>query len=1066
VLLLFALLAITPTASAFLNTKQYDGKTDTVTIRDWLGLSDYLTVKLVDNTDQCLIACSATFELTPAQTMKPKDALEKVAFKDFRDNNVKIKYEVKVNGEDFYKLKELKKGVTYTIELIGHKSPMQKVDWLSTIGGLEINEWAWWNTAWQKKIQLNFTAVGNFPAGYAALVNITYDSDMIADGRDIRFANSAETTELDYWIEEVSNSTYIYTWIELDQAVTAGNNYTAYMYYKNPEVATSSDIEGTMDIGDDFSDTTFNTSKWTKTYFNGSGLMPSCIYTGYTDVYEAGGILKLDVRDNTTTNCILNIFSTETATWNNTYTKMKFNNWTNTTADLYYHMQFGIKNNTNPSSVTVISTGTSAYVEAQSYAVPGSYGAFTGIAYNSTNWISTISIPNISRTQFIGTNWVMVNYTNTTAIAGRANYTRATGYVTNVTRVGSMELIQPSGIQYVFLAMGSNAAPEKYNVSVDIDYMFLTEYVEGTPTIGWGTEVTANLTLNMNSPANATNSTSGIYVLNCTAQATSPAVLYNTTINVWYVNGTSVSSTTNTLPLLTNNSTFTYSTELPTGTNYWNCYAEDNTSTVTTSNRTLIGGRVETPTFNYSDYEGTEQTFTLALNGSLFHTLTNAKLVWNSTSYTPTQTNTSTTATLTFVATLPAVTSTTNVTFYWNYTLNNQNYTTSTYPQQIMYLTPVTGTNSTCGAGLTTTRNYTWANEDTLLSLVNNTIYYDIQYGPSFNTSLKTFNGSTAGTTTFKICINSSQIYYVGYGELHYARSSYFDRRYYIFTNNTFNGSSDTINVTLYHLNASDTPLIVEATTNTLSPYVGYYIALLHWYPAMNSYYIVDMGKTDSEGQTLVHVRESDVDYRIGLYYPNGTLIQLDDPTRITCSAYPCTYPMALSPSLNREYEEMYGIQYSLTNNNATKVVTFIWNDPSGNTQNMTLEVKKMSGAYETTICDTTGAGAIGVLSCNYSAYSGLLTVRAYRTASPSVWMIEMIIDAVTTIFSGGIGIFISFILFLSICLLGIFSPYAAAIMTVVALIPAVVLHSWPMALLGGLALIVIIAMHSVKKVS
>lgn len=1063
-MLLFALLALTPTATAILNVKEYNDKTDTITIRDWLGLSDYLTVKLVSNTNFCLIDCSATFELTPAQDMKPKDALEKLTFKHGLQKQIKyeIYYEDKAgNLKDFYKLKELSKGQTYKIIVIGHKNPAESIDWISTIGGLEISEWAWWNATWTKKVPITITAgTANIPAGYAATFNITSMANMSSDGSDIRFTNAAQDTELDYWREEINNGTSELVWVELTDAITASTSGTIYMYYNASGVTDASDGVATLDIFDGFDDASFNTTLWNNTAYNCTG----------TPALETGGILRMTANDSSASYACYNNIISNTYMAGDIFVRVKFQNYTNLTAfppitgDGAYLMG-GFSNATwgkiawlSPNGATRAMMSHDCQYAPCPLLTSWTWNQFTG---NTTD-ADMVTFDGGGSGARSDTGWFMVNKT-----ANMTTLSRAYGAITNRTNGAAVNLTMYSTepTRLAMLIATWNTTKTGVIIGADIDYAFMTEYA-GEPTITLGSEVEVNVRVELNTP------TAGYYIgnssmdFNCSAFTEVPtSELLNVTFGINYGNG---SSYTNNIDLTglnqTNYTKLTTGVEVPTGTHTWYCLAYNNLGQDNTS-RTLVDYHNYTATFNYSDYEGTDQTFTLDLNGSLFQSVA-ATMYWNGTAYDPTITNTSTTASATLIGTLPSVTSTTNITFYWNYTINNQNYTTATYPQQIIYLTPVTATNSTCGAGLTTARNYTWADEDTLTSLVNNTIYYDIQYGPSFNTSLKTFNGSTAGTTTFQICINSSQIYYVGYGELHYAHTSYFDRRYYIFTNNTFDGAADTINITLYHLNESDTPLIVEARSNTLSPYDGYYIALLRWYPAMASYYIVDMGKTDSAGQTLVHIRESDVDYRVALYYPNGTLVQLDDPTRITCTAYPCTYQMSLSPSLGQEYMDLYGIQYSLTNSNATKVVTFIWNDPSGNTQNMTLEVTKMNGAYETTICDTTGNGVTGVLSCNYSAYSGLLTVRAYRTASPDWWMIEMIIDAVTTLFTGGIGLFVSLILFLAICLLGVFSPYAAAVMTIVGLIPAIVLKSWSMVVLMPIAIMVIIVMHMVKKVS
>ena len=95
ILMAMAILLIAP-ASAILNVKDYNAATNTITIKDWMGLSSYETVKFISE-NYGLTDMEVIQDITPAQDMTPLDAFGKIEFisalnKDFTD--AKIKYDV------------------------------------------------------------------------------------------------------------------------------------------------------------------------------------------------------------------------------------------------------------------------------------------------------------------------------------------------------------------------------------------------------------------------------------------------------------------------------------------------------------------------------------------------------------------------------------------------------------------------------------------------------------------------------------------------------------------------------------------------------------------------------------------------------------------------------------------------------------------------------------------------------------------------------------------------------------------------------------------------------------
>lgn len=104
----------------------------------------------------------------------------------------------------------------------------------------------WWNTTFSYKKLVNVTGA---IANYQLSMYLSYNTDYkTADCSDIRFANSSENEELDYWIENYT-ATGCWVWVEMRQA----DNF--YLYYGNTtRVSTSSNGVNTFPLFEDCDD--------------------------------------------------------------------------------------------------------------------------------------------------------------------------------------------------------------------------------------------------------------------------------------------------------------------------------------------------------------------------------------------------------------------------------------------------------------------------------------------------------------------------------------------------------------------------------------------------------------------------------------------------------------------------------------------------------------------------------------------------------------------------------------------------------------------------------------------
>ena len=96
------------------------------------------------------------------------------------------------------------------------------------------------------------------------------------------------------------------------------------------------------------------------------------------------------------------------------------------------------------------------------------------------------------------------------------------------------------------------------------------------------------------------------------------------------------------------------------------------------------------------------------------------------------------------------------------------------------------------------------------------------------------------------------------------------------------------------------------------------------------------MGLTDGTGSTVIHVEPEDVDYRIGVFELNGSLIYLANPIKMVCLTTPCSYTLTV-PSTLTGYTNYLQVQSTITYNYTTGVWTYTWNDPTQTTDTMYL---------------------------------------------------------------------------------------------------------------------------------
>lgn len=152
------------------------------------------------------------------------------------------------------------------------------------------------------------------------------------------------------------------------------------------------------------------------------------------------------------------------------------------------------------------------------------------------------------------------------------------------------------------------------------------------------------------------------------------------------------------------------------------------------------------------------------------------------------------------------------------------------------------------------------------------------------------------------------------------------------------------------------------------------------YYPANHTWVTVQQDQTGEFGQLIYHIKEESTEYRF-YFYDGLNLLDSTNDVKFVCDSGLCEVTSQIIPSATPEVS----IGANWTFNNDTKILTIMWNDPTGATSSVTTTLVKSTVTGNLLICNATTYTAVGSYACNTTGYSGnaILTIRS--SASPEV---------------------------------------------------------------------------------
>lgn len=342
---------------------------------------------------------------------------------------------------------------------------------------------------------------------------------------------------------------------------------------------------------------------------------------------------------------------------------------------------------------------------------------------------------------------------------------------------------------------------------------------------------------------------------------------------------------------------------------------------------------------------------------------------------------------------IPEVTTTKATTYYWEFDFGEGFFNSTIYNITIgnILLSPIC--NSTYPYYIF---NVTLRDEKTQRE-INGTIETAISIYPLANSSINIYNwNSTQNTNRTYLCsnlpFNSTDIYKAEgtikyYSDLGTITNYTAMNEYYNFLNFTLNNNSQFNNITLYDINTSEgTEFQLTFKDSSYRDRENVLIYVYRQYLPENIFKIVEVPKTDSNGQTIVHLVRNDVIYNLIAVDSTGSILGILNNVNAFCNDYTIgdckiEFQGTTSETELENYIDDLGFSYTLTFNETSSTINLEFLSDTNEDKNIRLVVISSAIVTNRTLCNTSLDAITGTLSCDVSSIinsSSSINVKIY----------------------------------------------------------------------------------------
>lgn len=555
------------------------------------------------------------------------------------------------------------------------------------------------------------------------------------------------------------------------------------------------------------------------------------------------------------------------------------------------------------------------------------------------------------------------------------------------------------------------------------------------------TGATPTSTVSLNSPVDGAKIIFGNNTFNCSAAGNGVNVsnisIFHNITGTWALNFTNINPT----------NASSYSTLF--GIDYgvpkvfdWTCQAcfGDGSCAFALSNRTInyTGFADNGITYNPVSSSGNTEAFSWNVSISPSDTLSSAIFRYAGVSYPASILSEGGGNYLIFRA-INVPTTQANYTFNFSLVASSGTYNSETKGQYV-YNTLI----DNCSTYTNSLLNFTMLDEETLLP-INGTIEVTTNlYIPNtpilsatYNTSLNYVNGFKSG-----ICINNiTNNYTLSYTIKHYGNSSYF-KKYRTIQSQLISNVTVPQNITLYNLLTTSGFAFTISITGTTST-TGLLVEAQKQYVAQNQFILIESAVTDSNSNVILHLIPQSEVYTFVVSL-NGVVLGSFTPFKVSCqnpSIQQCSFPLNLEAATSNitDYTQYLGIAYDYLYSDLTKTLYFTFYSLNLSNHNVTQRVVLNDGYSNKTICYISNVVSGDTYFCPIPSVYQNSSLISMISVDGSNWQ-QTIFTLGATPEWFGVDIYIELLMFSSVVLMMISSPFLIIIGAILGLTFSVIL--------------------------
>ena len=294
-------------------------------------------------------------------------------------------------------------------------------------------------------------------------------------------------------------------------------------------------------------------------------------------------------------------------------------------------------------------------------------------------------------------------------------------------------------------------------------------------------------------------------------------------------------------------------------------------------------------------------------------------------------------------------------------------------------------------------------------------------------TVIKTEKSAQSAAASYEYCISPNETYIVS--STLFVDATGFESRNFDFNKETYDNLSQIVQPLRLANSTYQTVsnIIIEVSDSGLAPLENILVNISRYFPATDSYLLVESQITDEFGEIVAKLIETDVKYKFQFYNSAGTLLKTSDKTTIACRATICILPFVIESTLDDlgrfDTPDLYSSTLSF--DNATNKVTFFWDDQTGSSTTTTLEVVRYNFNESTTVCSNTSTSALSTMVCGVGDSTATYKVQVTRDDGSDSFRIAVLDFKVGENFTiyGMEGLLWVFILLFTCIGIGAFNP-------------------------------------------